>query len=76
MGLNDGNNQLPYPQATVLTGPTIDNKVKVKVRKATTSLMPTFYDNNPQPFVVFESNALPGQVHVELDLKDINYVGF
>ena len=38
--------------------------------------MPTFYDNNPQPFVVFDSNALPGQLHVELDLKDINYVGF
>jgi len=76
VGLNDSNNNLPYPQATVLTGPTIDNKVKVKVRKATTSLMPTFYDNNPQPFVVFDSNALPGQLHVELDLKDINYVGF
>jgi hypothetical protein len=55
-------------------GPASDNKVKVKVKEATTSLMPTDYDSNPQPFVAID-NA-PDQVEVELELEEINYVGF
>jgi hypothetical protein len=73
VGLNNSGNNLPPPQPGVFTGPTIDNKIKVKVKEATTSLMSTDYDKKPQPFAVYD-NA-PGQVEVELELEEINYIG-
>jgi hypothetical protein len=71
LGLNDSGSNLPWPQPRVFTGPTFDNKVKVKIKEATTSLMRTDYDKKPQPFAVFD-NA-PDQVEVELELEEINF---
>jgi hypothetical protein len=73
LGLNDSGSNLPWPQPEVFAGPTIDNKIKVKVKDATTSLMPTDYDKKPRPFAVFD-NA-PDQVQVEVELEGINYIG-
>jgi hypothetical protein len=74
VGANNSGTNLREPPPGGFTGPTIDNKVKVKVKEATTSLMPTDYDQNPQPFVVFD-NALPDEVEVEFELEEINYLG-
>jgi hypothetical protein len=68
---NSGANLRESPE--VFTGPASNNKVWVKVKEATSSLMRTDYDRKPEPFVIID-NA-PDQVEVELELEEINFIG-
>jgi hypothetical protein len=73
VGADNSGTSLRELPPEVLPGSANDNKVKVKIKEAITSVMPTDYDKKPKPFAIYD-NA-PDQVEVELELEEINYIG-
>jgi len=64
VGVDDSGTNLREPPPGGLSGPASGNRVKLLVRNATSSLMPTDYDPSPQPLLIID-NA-PSAVQIML----------